>query len=137
MSKLEQRLAEDRQLRDSARAVLMADIEHARTSLSAKGMADRVGTRIGDGAVEVFELAKQKTGSNGGIIAALIGAIILWLGREPLIEAFERATQDLDTEENDTDASQEPLTTSEELDATDDGSHAPTPPASTGDNDEH
>jgi len=88
MSKLEQRFYEDRALRDAARRVLMADVEHARTSFSAKGVANRVGSRIGDGAVDVFETARSGASDNRGIIAALIGAVLLWLGRQPILEAF-------------------------------------------------
>lgn len=88
MSKLEERLKQDRELRDAAKAVLLADIDHARDSLSARGVANRVGTRIGDGALDVFATAKEHASDNRGIIAALIGAILLWLGREPLLEAL-------------------------------------------------
>ena len=139
MSKLEDRLAEDRKLRDAARAVLVADIDHARSSFSAKGVADRVGTRIGDGAVEVFDLAKKKAGSNGGIIAALIGAMILWLGREPLLEAFERATEAAETEDK-AETADESVTDPQPLDANDAEEEAPPTPASSaetpGDQDE-
>lgn len=88
MSKLNERLKQDRELRDAARAVLLADIDHARNSFSAKGVANRVGSRIGDGAVDVFETAKAQAGDNRGIIAALIGAVLLWLGREPILAAL-------------------------------------------------
>ena len=88
MSPLEQRFEEDRRLRDAARAVLLADIDHARTSLSAKGVASRVGTRIGDGAIDVFETAREQASDHRGIIAALIGAVLLWLGREPILAAL-------------------------------------------------
>ena len=86
MSNLHQRFLEDRQMRDTARTILLADIAHARTSLSAKGVADRVGGRIGDGAKDVFEVAKTHSNDNRGIIAALIGALLLWLAREPILE---------------------------------------------------
>lgn len=86
MSRAEQRLREDRELRDAARANLMADIEHLRTSFSAKGLAGRVGNRIGDGAADVYEIAKDRADDNRGLIAVLIGAIALWLGRGPILE---------------------------------------------------
>jgi hypothetical protein len=73
-------------MRDTARTILMADIAHARTSLSARGVADRIGGRIGDGAKDVFEVAKTHSDDNRGIIAALIGAVLLWLAREPILE---------------------------------------------------
>lgn len=86
MSKLHERLIEDRELRDAARTVLLDDLHHARVSFSAKGVADRIGGRIGDGAKDVFENAKERTGDKGGLIAALLGAVMLWFAREPLFE---------------------------------------------------
>ena len=86
MSDLEQRFYEDRAMRDAARTVLLADLEHARASFSAKGIADRVGGRIGDGAKDVLEVAKEQADDNRGILAAIIGAILLWIAREPLLE---------------------------------------------------
>jgi hypothetical protein len=88
MSKLHDQLIEDRQLRNAARAVLLDDVSHARTSFSAKGVADRIGGRIGDGAKDVFETAKETSSDKGGIIAALIGVALLWFAREPLFELF-------------------------------------------------
>ncbi|EAQ30097.1 hypothetical protein NAP1_04955 [Erythrobacter sp. NAP1] len=88
MSKLEQRLIEDRELRDAARANLMAEIEHAKEAFSAKGVFGRVGGRIGDGAKDVLEVAKFQAEDKRGILALLIGAILLWLGRQPLLEAL-------------------------------------------------
>ncbi len=87
MTKLDPSFLEDRQLRDSARAVLMSDIAHAKGNFSAKGVADRVGGRIGDGAKDVFEIAKAHSADKpGGVIAALIGVVLLWLVREPIFE---------------------------------------------------
>ena len=108
MSKLEERFREDRALRDAARKVLVDDIEHARTSFSAKGVANRVGTRIGDGAVDVFETARSGANDNRGIIAALIGAVLLWLGRQPILEAFGLAVADEDLSEGDAEPTIEP-----------------------------
>lgn len=93
MSRLEDRLAQDRELRDAARAVLMADIELARTSFTPKGVANRVTGRIGDGAKDVFEVAKAQADDNRGIIAVLIGAILVWLAREPILEILGLETQ--------------------------------------------
>ena len=101
MSPIEQQFREDRALRDAAKAVLLADIEHARASLSVKGVADRVGGRIGDGAKDVFEAAKAQADDNRGILAALIGAVLLWLAREPIMELLGLAevAEDTDFEE--------------------------------------
>lgn len=88
MTKLPQQFIEDRALRDAARDVFMADIEHARTSTSGQGIATRIGSRVGDGAKDVFEVAKVHADDNRGILAALIGAIVLFFAREPILEIF-------------------------------------------------
>ncbi len=88
MSQAEQRLREDRAMRDAARAVLIADFEHTKATFSVKGMASRVGGRISDGAKDVVEVAKAQADDKPGVIAVLVGAIVLWLGREPLLEAL-------------------------------------------------
>lgn len=94
MSRVEESLRQDRELRDAARAVFLADIEHAKTSFSAKGMAQRIGGRIGDGAKDVYEVAKVQADDNRGIIAVLIGAIALWFSREPILELLGLSATD-------------------------------------------
>lgn len=94
MSDLERLFIEDRAIRDAARSVLAADITHARTILSPKGVAGRIGGRIGDGAKDVFELAKAHSHDNRGIIAALIGAVLLWLGRDPILDMLGLSDSD-------------------------------------------
>ncbi|MHA7818254.1 MAG: hypothetical protein ACX930_01260 [Erythrobacter sp.] len=102
MSNLEERFREDRELRNAAYAVLKADLEHVKSSLSTKGVVSRVGSRIGGGAVDVFETAREQASDNRGIIAALIGAILLWLGREPILDAIGLGETD-DSEDQATD----------------------------------
>ncbi|KWV92885.1 hypothetical protein [Erythrobacter sp. YT30] len=86
MSDLEQQFKEDRALRNAALAVLKSDVEHAKTALSGKAVAERVGNRVGDGAKDILEIAKGHADDNRGILAALIGALVLWFAREPLLE---------------------------------------------------
>lgn len=86
MTRLEQQFEEDRALRDAARYVLMADLAHAQASFSGKGIANRVGSRVGDGAKDVLEVAKGHADDHRGILAALIGAVILWFARAPILE---------------------------------------------------
>ncbi len=112
MSKLMTRFEEDRRMRDTARVVFMADIAHAKTALSAKGVADRIGGRIGDGAKDVFEVAKVHSEDNRGIIAALIGAVLLWLAREPIMEILGVEADELEEPEG-TEISENPETPSE------------------------
>jgi len=96
VSKLDQRFEEDRRLRDTARKVLMADVEHARSDFSAKGIADRIGGRIGDGTKDVYSVAKMHADDHRGIIAIVIGALLLWLGRGPIMEALGMVEEALD-----------------------------------------
>ena len=96
MSKLERELAEYRELRDASRAVLMADIDHAKAEFSPKGLTSRYLGGIADGAKDVFEVAKVHAEDNRGIIALLLGAIVLWFGREPILEALDLEVVDND-----------------------------------------
>ncbi|QFT77814.1 hypothetical protein [Erythrobacter sp. THAF29] len=98
MSDLWQQFLEDRALRDAARANFLADLEHAKESFSGKGVAERIVDRIGDGARDVFEQASETAEDNRGIIAALIGAILLWLSRGPIMEMLGFADPDLETD---------------------------------------
>jgi len=88
MSRLPDSFIQDRELRDAARAVFLDDVEHARTSLTGKAVAERVVGRIGTGAKDVFEVAKGHTDDKRGLIACLIAAIALWFTRKPLLEIF-------------------------------------------------
>lgn len=88
MSKIEQQLADYRQLRDSSKKVLLADIEHARTTFSAKGLTSRYLGGVAEGAKDVYEVAKVHTVDHRGVIAIVLGALTLWFGREPLLAAM-------------------------------------------------
>lgn len=88
MSKIEERLADYKSLRDSSRKVLMADIDHARTTFSAKGLTNRYLGGVIEGGKDVYEVAKVHTVDNRGIIAIVLGALALWFGREPLLAAM-------------------------------------------------
>lgn len=101
MSDLRQQFLEDRALRDAAKANFLADVEHAKESLSGKGVAGRIVDRIGDGARDVFEQASETAEDNRGIIAALIGAILLWISRGPIMEmlGLEKPDDEVDNED--------------------------------------
>ena len=100
MTDIDPRLAEDRALRNAALAVLKADIEHAKTTFAPKSIARRTGTRMKEGAEEVYDLAIDKADDNRGVIAVLIGALFLFLARQPILEilglgdAFESEPDD-------------------------------------------
>ncbi|TAD73112.1 MAG: hypothetical protein EAY70_12855 [Sphingomonadales bacterium] len=113
MTKLPDRFIDDRAMRDAARAVLAEDIERLRTSLGEEGIASRVSsgvsstisTRIRSGARDVLDQAKAQAGDHKGVLAILIGAIILWFGRGPILEWIEELdNQGSETEDDLNDA---------------------------------
>lgn len=83
------RMIEDRHLRDSARALVEADVHHLRSDLSNKGLAARAFDKVREGAVEVYEEAVDVASDNKGALAALIAAILVWFARNPLIDLFD------------------------------------------------
>lgn len=97
MTSLPPRFLEDRALRDKARAVLAEDIERLRDSLSEEGIASRVSsgvsssisTRIRTGARDVLAQAKAQAADSKGVLALLVGAILLWFARAPLFAWFD------------------------------------------------
>ncbi|MBV7259922.1 hypothetical protein [Erythrobacter crassostreae] len=132
MSKLDQQFYEDRALRDAAREVLMADIAHAKVSLSGKGIAGRVAGRVGDGAKDVFEVAKVHSDDNRGIIAALIGALVLWFTRAPILEILGLEEAEDQIEATPEDELEDAETDSEQL-HTDETTPEPPPPGDSDD----
>jgi hypothetical protein len=104
MSELPARFLEDRSLRDKARAVLAEDIERLKGSLGEEGIASRVSssvtssisTRIRIGARDVLAQAKAQAGDRKGVLAVLLGAILLFLAREPITQWIEKLLGDSD-----------------------------------------
>ncbi|MFN4019088.1 MAG: hypothetical protein ACK4IC_01065 [Erythrobacter sp.] len=101
MTALPPSFLEDRALRDAARAVLEEDIARLRASLDEQGVASRVSSSLGTtvtsriktGAGDVFAQARASAAENPGIIAAVIGAIVLWLMRGTLLDLIETALE--------------------------------------------
>ncbi|MFL0356698.1 hypothetical protein ACI5KX_09475 [Erythrobacter sp. GH1-10] len=130
MSKIDQRFYEDRALRDAAKAVLLADIEHARTTFSGKGLAERVTGRVGEGAKDVFEVAKTHTQDNRGIIALLMGAVLLWFAREPILDIL---AEGLDEPEDRSENLADEVEGSADMETAEDPNPNPTPPGESDD----
>jgi hypothetical protein len=111
MTQLPRRFIEDRALRDAARAVLVNDIDRLRASLDEQGIASRVSSgvtttissRIRSGARDVLDQAKAQAGDHKGVLALLIGGIILWLSRGPILDWMDELAEDFDLAEEDID----------------------------------
>lgn len=110
MTRLPDRFIEDRALRDAARAVLAEDIERLRANLGEEGIASRVSSgvsstisdRIKAGANDLLAQARVQAGDHKGVLALLIGAIILFLARGPILDWLE----DLDADDDGADPEQ-------------------------------
>jgi hypothetical protein len=85
---IDDRMYQDRAIRDAAKAVAMADIANIKADLAARSVGDRVADRISDSALGVFEEAIEVADNNKGALAALLGAIALWFARNPIIALF-------------------------------------------------
>ena len=94
MTRLPARFIEDRALRDAARAVLAEDVARLRAALDEEGIASRVSSgvtstisgRIRVGAREVMAEAKARAGDHKGVVAGLVGLIVLWFARGPILD---------------------------------------------------
>jgi hypothetical protein len=95
---LEVQLHADRALRDSARALIEADIDHIRADLASRGVGERIFDRIGEGAVDVFEEAVEVADNNRGVLATLLAAVVLWFARHPLLSLLTDDDGDDDEE---------------------------------------
>jgi hypothetical protein len=108
MTRLPGRFVEDRALRDAARAVLIDDIERLRANLDEEGIASRVSSgvsssissRIRAGARDVLAQARAQAGDHKGVLALLVGAIILWFARGPILDWLD----EFDSEDHDNEA---------------------------------
>lgn len=99
MADLKRRMHEDRALRDAAKALVEADVAHLRNGLQSKSIGERVLGNIGEGAKDVFESAADVADNHKGALAALIGAIMLWFARNPILSLFFDDEEESETPE--------------------------------------
>lgn len=92
-------MLEDRYLRDSARALVEADVAHLKADLAHKGVGARIADRAKEGATDLYDEAVDMAGDNKGAIAALLGAVVLWLARNPILSMFGWGDQAEEDEE--------------------------------------
>lgn len=88
MSRLPAEFREDLALKKAARTVLLADWKHAQENLNSKAIAGRVTGRMASGAKDVLEVARVQADDHRGILAMLIGAVILFFSKDTLLEIF-------------------------------------------------
>ena len=88
MSALEQRLAEDKALRDAALALFKADLALVRADLDERGVGGRIADRVGESTMDMLDEAVDYAEDNKGKLAAAIAAVIVWFGRGPILDAI-------------------------------------------------
>lgn len=80
------RMLEDKHLRDSARALVEADVEHIKADFANKGIAKRALFRLRENAGELYDEALDVADSNKGAVAAVFAALVVWFTRNPLLD---------------------------------------------------
>ena len=80
------RMLEDKHLRNSARALVEADVEHIKADFANKGMAKRALFRLRENAGELYDEALDVADSNKGAVAAVFAALVVWFARNPLLD---------------------------------------------------
>ena len=103
MSDRRTRMLEDKYLRESARALVEADIEHLKSDFSHKSLGERAFDRVREGAADLYEEAIDVADDNRGALAALVAW--RWGDELPLARAQGRLmrveeTRDEDAREN-------------------------------------
>lgn len=93
MNRLPDHFREDRALRDAARKILLADVEHARNALTGKAVAGRFAGRIGHGAKDVLDLVRDRLSNHQGIFAGFMALIVLWFARGPILDVLGQAVE--------------------------------------------
>jgi len=109
MTRLPDRFIEDRALRDAARAVLVEDIENLRHSLSQQGIASRVSSgvkttvtsRLSAGVRDLMAELREQAGERKGLVALLVGAIVLFFARGAIFAWLEELLTETDDDDTD------------------------------------
>lgn len=91
MNPAEQRLADDRALRNAARAVHDANLAQVKADLAARGVPARISAKAKHDALELASEALDVARESKGIIAGGIGALLLWFFRKQVISLFRPA----------------------------------------------
>ncbi|MGB7374686.1 hypothetical protein [Pontixanthobacter sp.] len=86
--RLDRQLRIDRALRSSAKAVVLADIDHVKQDIGAKTIGARFAGRLSAGLDDISEQASGLPGGKLAIVAAIASGAAIWLARKPIAELF-------------------------------------------------
>lgn len=82
-------LAEDRRMREAAKANFSAGIAQVKADLGARSVPARVVAKAKDEATDALATGLEIAEESKGIIAGVAGAILLWLFRAPLLRKIK------------------------------------------------
>ena len=99
MSDRKTRMIEDRYLRDSAKALVEADIKHLKADFAHKSLGERAVDRFTLGAMDLYEEAIEVADDNKGALSALIAAIAVWFARNPILSLLGLSSEDEEDDE--------------------------------------
>lgn len=85
MTDRKNQMLQDRYLRDSARALVDADIENVKSSLSIKSVGSRAVDRAKHTAQDMYDEAVDVAEHNKGTIIAIVAAMLVWFARNPIL----------------------------------------------------
>ncbi len=87
MSRNVENLAIDRANRDAARAVFTERLARIKADLEARGVGSRVAGSVVEGTSDALDAGLDVARERKGLIAGTIGALLLWIFRQPLFDA--------------------------------------------------
>ena len=112
MSSLEDRLATDKALRDTALTLVKADLALVQADLKARSVRARLTDRASEGAIDLIDDAIGYAQANRTAVAAGLSAIGLWFARRPLLAIvsgiFVGSRPDADSSEDEENCGEEP-----------------------------
>lgn len=84
----EAQLAEYRAMREEAWRIVVADFDRLRGDLADRGIGERIKDKIGEEAHDAWDYTVDVAAENKGVVAATVAALIAWLLRGPIGDAF-------------------------------------------------
>lgn len=88
MTDRKSRMLEDQYLRDSARALVSADLNHLKSGLNRRGLGARAADRARNVGAEMLDEAVELASDNKGAVAAFGAAALVWFARNPILSAL-------------------------------------------------
>ncbi len=101
MTRRREQMIDDMHLRNSARALVEADVEHLKSELRSKGLGARALDRIVEGASDVYDEAVDVADDHKGVLTALVAAVFIWFARHPILSLFGHDEDQGDDEDDD------------------------------------